>query len=144
MSCGHWEIVPEGTKGLTESPQSPALSPWECSGGPRNDCVVRDQSFITTSLHALPKDDKWDFLEAVEPGVRELCQLSDKAKPQLVAIRVRHGSAGASVQGSQLQGLGISPVAAPHSSLTAKSLPCPFKTQLTFSLQQLCQANISE
>lgn len=73
------------------------------------------------------------FWRQWNPGVRELCQLSDKAKPQLVAARVRHGSAGASVQGSQLQGLGIPPVAAPHSSLTAKSLPCPFKTQHTFS-----------
>lgn len=59
--------APEGTKGLTQSPQSPALSPWECSAAPSNDCAVRDQSFITTSLHELPKDDKWDFLEAVEP-----------------------------------------------------------------------------
>lgn len=71
-------------------------------------------------------------------GVRELYQIFDKVKPQLVAIRIRDGGSGAYVHESQLWGLGISHmeavllthlIAAPLSSPIAKSPIIPIKTE---------------
>lgn len=69
-------------------------------------------------------------------GVRELYQIFNKVKPQLVTIRRRDGGNGAYVQENQLWGLGISHmeavllihlIAAPSSSPIAKSPIIPTK-----------------
>lgn len=71
-------------------------------------------------------------------GVRELYQIFDKVKPQLVTIRIRDGGSGAYVHESQLWGLGISHmeaalptrrIAAPLSSPIAKSPIIPIKIE---------------
>lgn len=82
-----------------------------------------------------------EFVEGVGEGARELDRIVDKAKPQLVAIRVRDGGSGAYVHENQLRGLGVSHmeavllthlIAAPLSSPIAKSPIIPPKRNSLF------------
>ena len=86
-------------------------------------------------------------------GVRELYQILDKVKPQLVTIRIRDGGSDAYVHKSQLWGLGISHIEAAlltfHSSsleLTDSQIAHHLhknRTQLV-SIAALCQVNITD
>lgn len=71
-------------------------------------------------------------------GVKELYQIFDKVRPQLVAIRIRDGGGAAYVHESPLWGLGISHmeaalpthlIAAPLGSPIAKSPIIPTTTE---------------
>lgn len=94
-----------------------------------------------------------EFVEGVGEGARELDGIVDKAKPQLVAIRIRDGGSSAYVHENQLRGLGVSYmeavllthlIAAPLSSPIAKSPIIPTKAEQFVSIAALCQANITD